>query len=104
MSMFDNLADQAKNLAKDHTEDLQNAAGQAAQQVGSTVDQATGGQFSDQIQQVQSQAGDQVGQYLGGSSDGTETDGGSPTDADQDPFGDASGVTESDVDAAFPAE
>jgi MT0933-like antitoxin protein len=64
MSMFDNLGEQATNLAKEHSDVVKDAAAQAAEKVGDAVDGATGGKFSDQVDNVQGQAADQVGQFL----------------------------------------
>ena len=65
MSMFDNLKDQALNLAKEHQDVVQNVAEQAAEKVGDAVDGATGGRFADQVDAVQAQAPDQVSKLLG---------------------------------------
>jgi MT0933-like antitoxin protein len=64
MGMFDNLAEQATNLAKEHSDVVQNVVGQAAEQAGAAIDNATGGKFTDQIEGVTSQADDQVGNFL----------------------------------------
>ena len=66
MSMFDNLKDQAVNLAKEHADTVENVAGQAAEKVGDLVDSTTGGKFAEQIDSVQEQAPDQVRNFLEG--------------------------------------
>lgn len=47
MSMFDNLGDQAKDLAAEHSDQVD----EGVQQAGEFADEKTGGQFSDQIDQ-----------------------------------------------------
>ena len=64
MGMFDNLAEQAMNLAKEHSDVVENAVGQVAEQAGAAIDSATGGKFTDQIEGVTSQADDQIGTFL----------------------------------------
>jgi 4-alpha-glucanotransferase len=63
--MFDNLKDQALNLAKEHKDVVENVADQAAEKIGDLVDGATGGKFASQIDAVQEQAPDQVKKLLG---------------------------------------
>jgi 4-alpha-glucanotransferase len=63
--MFDNLKDQALNLAKDHKDVVENVAEQAVEKVGDAVDAATGGKFADKIDAVQEQAPDQISKLLG---------------------------------------
>jgi len=65
MSMFDNLKDQALNLAKEHKDVVENVAGQAVEKVGDAVDAATGGKFADKVDAVQEQAPDQISKLLG---------------------------------------
>jgi hypothetical protein len=65
MSMFDNLKDQALNLAKEHKDVVENVAEQAAEKIGDAVDGVTGGKFSDQVDAVQQQAPDQISKLLG---------------------------------------
>ena len=65
MSMFDNLKDQALNLAKEHKDVVENVAGQAAEKIGDAVDGVTGGKFADQVDSVQQQAPDQISKLLG---------------------------------------
>jgi 4-alpha-glucanotransferase len=63
--MFDNLKDQALNLAKEHKDTVENVAQQATEKIGDLVDHATGGRFSAQIDSAQEQAPDQVAKLLG---------------------------------------
>lgn len=65
MSMFDNLKDQALNLAKEHKDVVENVAEQATEKVGDLIDGVTGGKFSEQIDSIQEQAPDQVSKLLG---------------------------------------
>jgi hypothetical protein len=65
MSMFDNLKDQALNLAKEHKDVVENVAGPAAEKIGDAVDGVTGGKFADQVDSVQQQAPDQISKLLG---------------------------------------
>ena len=65
MSMFDNLKDQALNLAKEHNDVVENVAEQAAEKIGDAVDGVTGGKFSDQVDAAQKQAPDQISKLLG---------------------------------------
>ena len=65
MSMFDNLQDQALNLAKEHKDVVENVAEQATEKIGDAVDAATGGKFADQVDAVQQQAPDQISKLLG---------------------------------------
>ncbi len=66
MSMFDNLKDQALNLAKDHQDTVANVAEQATEKIGDVVDGVTGGKFASQIDAVQEQAPSQINKLLGG--------------------------------------
>jgi len=62
--MFDELKDQALNLAKEHKDVVADAAGQAAGKVGDAVDSATGGKFGDQIDAATQGASEKVSGFL----------------------------------------
>jgi len=64
MSMFDNLKDQALNLAKEHKDVVKNVAEQAAEKIGDAVHGVTGGKFADQVDAVQKQAPEQISKLL----------------------------------------
>ena len=63
--MFDNIKDQALNLAKEHKDTVENVTEQAVEKVGDLVDGATGGRFASQVDAVQEQAPGQIGKLLG---------------------------------------
>jgi len=63
--MFDNIKDQALNLAKEHKDTVENVTEQAVEKVGDLVDGVTGHKFSGQIDAVQEQAPEQVAKLLG---------------------------------------
>jgi 4-alpha-glucanotransferase len=65
MGMFDNLKDQAMNLAKDHKDTVENVAEQAAEKIGDAVDGVTGGKFASQVDAVQEKAPEQISKLLG---------------------------------------
>jgi 4-alpha-glucanotransferase len=65
MSMFDNLKDQALNLAKEHKDQVENVAEQATEKIGDLIDGATGGKFADKIDAVQEKAPEQISKLLG---------------------------------------
>ena len=65
MGMFDNLKDQALDLAKDHKDQVENVTEQAVEKVGDLVDGATRGRFASQVDAVQEQAPGQIGKLLG---------------------------------------
>ena len=75
MSQFDNLRDKAEEQAQEHPEQVENLSDQGLDKAGDAADSATGGRFSDQIDQGQQRGDDAIGS--GGESSGDDSLGGS---------------------------
>ena len=65
MSMFDNLENEALNLAKEHKDVVDEVAGQATKQLGDEVNSATGDKFSSEIDAAEKQSPDELNNLLG---------------------------------------
>ena len=76
MSQFDNLRDKAEQQEQEHPEQVENLSDQGLDKAGDAADSATGGRFSDQIDQGQQRGDDAIG-GSGGDSSGDESVGGS---------------------------
>jgi hypothetical protein len=80
MSQFDNLRDQAEGQLSEHGDQVENLSDQGFEQAGDAAESATGGQYSDQIDQGQEQTDSGIcGGESGTGEEGTageSTDGG----------------------------
>ena len=65
MSMFENLENEALDLARQHKDVVDDLAGQATKQLGDTVDGATGNQFSGQVGSAEKDAPEEINKFLG---------------------------------------
>jgi MT0933-like antitoxin protein len=69
MSQFDNLRENAQEQLQQHGDQVEGVSDQGLDKGGDALDSATGGKFSDQIDQGQERADDAIG-----SSDDSTTD------------------------------
>ena len=86
MSQFDNLRDRAEQAAQEHPEQVEDLSDQGLDKTGDAADSATGGRFSDQIDQGQQRGDDAIGGGSSGSEDGANSgfDSGSGSTSDMD--------------------
>ena len=61
MSQFDNLRDQAEGQLAEHSDQVESVTDQGLDRAADAVDDATGGRFSDQVDEAQQRGDDAIG-------------------------------------------
>ena len=98
MSQFDNLRDKAEQAAQDHPEQVEKFSDQGLDQAGDAADGATGGRFSDQIDQGQQRGDDAIGGSGGDGADGDSVGGSSGSEQGANSGFDSGSGSTSDMD------